>query len=398
MLSKQDIDIVKSTIPVLAAAGSAVTEHFYTRMFKHNPELQHTFNMTNQKTGKQKTALFDAIVAYARHLDNLEVLEQAVNRISNKHASLNIQPEDYDIVGLHLIETFRELLLDGFTPEIENAWTKAYIQLANVFIDRESTLYETTNQKTGGWRGKRAFIVTDKQMESELVTSFVLTPQDGKPVISYKAGQYIGVELQPDGHEYREIRQYSLSDAWCSSHYRISVKRESVPFAGVVSSHLHDNVNVGDVLMLFPPRGDFYLSEDDSPVVLISAGVGITPMMAMLETINKVQKNREVTFIHGCDNRNQHTFQYRSSEVCRNNKWLAHTWYQNNEDAEKHNVNRGLVNLSNVLLPVEEGNYYVCGPVAFMAFIKSQLLTLGVDEARIHYEVFGPHDTLKMES
>ena len=74
MLSQQDITIVKSTIPVLNAAGTAVTEHFYARMFKHNPELKHTFNMTNQKTGKQKTALFDAIVAYANHLDNVAVL------------------------------------------------------------------------------------------------------------------------------------------------------------------------------------------------------------------------------------------------------------------------------------------------------------------------------------
>ena len=398
MLSQQDIKTVKNTIPVLTAAGSAVTEHFYARMFKHNPELQHTFNMTNQKTGRQKTALFDAIIAYANHLDNLEVLEEAVNRISNKHASLNIQPKDYDIVGLHLIETFRELLGDGFTDDIERAWTNAYIQLANVFIDREATLYETTEQQVGGWIGKRAFVVTEKREESELVTSFVLTPQDGKPVISYKPGQYIGIELHPEDHEYREIRQYSLSDAPCETHYRISVKRESTPFVGVVSSHLHDNVHEGDILRLFAPRGDFFLDERDTPVVLISAGVGVTPMMAMLETINQRSENRSVTFLHACEGRAQHSFYHRSIEVCWKNNWSVHTWYQNSDDAKKYSVNAGLIDLNCISLPVKDGHFYLCGPVAFMAFVKSQLVQRGVKEAQIHYEVFGPHDELAMQA
>jgi nitric oxide dioxygenase len=84
--------------------------------------------------------------------------------------------------------------------------------------------------------------------------------------------------------------------------------------------------------------------------------------------------------------------------VCLNNDWSVHTWYQNTGDAMKYNVNAGLIDLNRVLLPVEEGHFYLCGPVAFMAFVKSQLVQKGVKEAHIHYEVFGPHDELAMQA
>ena len=103
MLSQQHIDTVKATIPLLASAGTAITEHFYKRMFSHNPELKDVFNMTHQRTGGQPAALFNAIAAYATHIDNLEVLTSAVMRIAHKHTSFNIQPNQYDIVGHHLI-------------------------------------------------------------------------------------------------------------------------------------------------------------------------------------------------------------------------------------------------------------------------------------------------------
>ena len=130
MLTTKHIAIVKSTIPLLENGGTAITEHFYNRMFTHNPELQDIFNMSNQKTGRQKTALFEAILAYAQNIDNLTVLKHAVERITQKHTSFNIQPEHYDVVGLHLIETLRELLPEQFTAQVESAWSAAYGVLA----------------------------------------------------------------------------------------------------------------------------------------------------------------------------------------------------------------------------------------------------------------------------
>ena len=208
MLSNHHIDVVKSTIPLLESAGPALTAHFYQRMFSHNPELKDIFNMTHQRTGRQGVALFEAIAAYAKHIENLAALTAAVERIAHKHTSFNIQAEHYQIVGHHLIETLRELAGDAFSPEVEEAWTAAYLFLAQVFIDREGELYQQRHQALGGWAGAREFIVSEKTAESELVTSFVLTPADGKALLDYQPGQYIGLEVTPEkGITYRVLRR-----------------------------------------------------------------------------------------------------------------------------------------------------------------------------------------------
>lgn len=120
MLDSQTIATVKSTIPLLVETGPKLTAHFYDRMFTHNPELKDTFNMSNQFSGDQREALFNAICAYAANIENLAALLPAVERIAQKHTSLNIQPEDYQTVGKHLIATLDELFSPG--QEILDAW------------------------------------------------------------------------------------------------------------------------------------------------------------------------------------------------------------------------------------------------------------------------------------
>lgn len=113
MLDSQTIATVKATIPVLAKTGPALTAHFYDRMFHHNPELKDVFNLTHQSSGAQREALFNAICAYAVNIENLAVLLPAVERIAQKHASFSIQPEQYAIVGHHLLATIDEMLSPG---------------------------------------------------------------------------------------------------------------------------------------------------------------------------------------------------------------------------------------------------------------------------------------------
>ncbi|MFC6669372.1 globin domain-containing protein [Marinobacterium aestuariivivens] len=122
MLAPHHIAIVQSTLPLLESAGSALTEHFYARMFRENPELKEVFNLSHQHSGQQPVALFNAIFAYARYIDNPGVLAQAVERIAQKHTGFLIRPEQYDIVGHHLLETLRELAPDAATPEVLEAW------------------------------------------------------------------------------------------------------------------------------------------------------------------------------------------------------------------------------------------------------------------------------------
>ncbi len=392
-LSTQQIDTVKSTIPLLESAGSAITEHFYQRMFSHNPELQHIFNMSNQRSGKQPFALFDAVAAYAKNIDNLAVLTTAVERIANKHASLNIQPEHYPIVGHHLLETLRELAGDAFTPEVEEAWTAAYQFLADIFIGREGQIYEDKRQQKGGWKDGRQFRLVEKRIESELVKSLVFEACDNGLVADYHAGQYIGIELNIPGQEYREIRQYSLSDAPRSDSYRISVKREIIGTPGLVSNYLHDGLRLGDEVTLYPPAGDFFYQDRQAPVVLISAGVGLTPMQAMLENIAKKAAPEPVVYLHACENHEQHSFKKRVNALSKSLPLTHHTWYKSDHSDAK-NIHHGYMDLADIQedLPLTKGDFYLCGPVAFMQFAKQQLVTLGVDTQCIHYEVFGPHE------
>ncbi len=138
------------------------------------------------------------------------------------------------------------------------------------------------------------FFVKEKIRESELVSSFVLVPKDGDAVVDYLPGQYLGVKVKPAHCDYYEIRQYSLSDKANGHSYRISVKRESGEVAGLVSNYLHDEIQAGDELDILPPAGDFFLQSAHLPTVLISAGVGLTPMMSMLESIVALKQQTPV--------------------------------------------------------------------------------------------------------
>ena len=400
MLTQQHIDTVKSTIPLLESAGTAITQHFYQRMFLHNPELKDIFNMSHQKTGGQPVALFNAIAAYAKHIETPEVLGHAVERIAQKHTSFNVQPAQYAIIGHHLIETLRELAGDAFTPEVEEAWGEAYHFLANIFIDREGELYARRAAAEGGWVGPRTFILTDTQQESELVKSLVFAPLDEQPVLDYQPGQYIGIEVKPSQGEHQEIRQYTLSDKANGSTYRISVKREATEIPGLVSNYLHDELSIGDQVKLYPPAGDFFFKPRQAPIVLISAGVGVTPMQAILETLLSQHAQGSVHYLHACETPQQFSFAQRLQAAQTQLALTQHIWLRNSDDAlptnPAANYYAGTMQLSPIQeqLPLEHGDYYLCGPVGFMQFIKRQLLELGVDDTRIHYEVFGPHQDL----
>ncbi|WP_145491728.1 NO-inducible flavohemoprotein [Yersinia rohdei] len=396
MLDRQTIATVQSTIPLLAATGPKLTAHFYDRMFEHNPELKHIFNMSNQINGDQREALFNAICAYAANLENLAALLPAVEKIAQKHTSLNIQPEHYSIVGHHLICTLDEMFSPG--QEVLDAWAKAYGVLADVFIQRESQIYADGETRTGGWRTLRSFRIIKKEMQSEVICSFELAPVDGGRVLDFKPGQYLGIYIEDDQLEYQEIRQYSLTAAPNGKTYRIAVKREA---QGTVSNYLHQQLKEGDTLRVAPPRGDFFLDiSPDTPVALISAGVGQTPMLSMLNTLHSQQHSAPVHWLHAAENGRVHAFANEISAIADQMPNLSrHVWYrepeaQDNLGEDYHS--RGIMDLSSHqwLAADPDRHYYFCGPLAFMQFAGRQLLAQGVASERIHYECFGPHKVI----
>ncbi|MCV2511261.1 NO-inducible flavohemoprotein [Leclercia pneumoniae] len=396
MLDAQTIATVKATIPLLVETGPKLTAHFYDRMFAHNPELKEIFNMSNQRNGDQREALFNAIAAYASNIDNLAALLPAVEKIAQKHTSFQIKPEQYNIVGTHLLATLDEMFSPG--QEVLDAWGKAYGVLANVFINREAQIYSEHASKKGGWEGTRAFRIVEKTPRSALITSFEFEPVDGKPVADYQPGQYLAVWLKPEGFPHQEIRQYSLTRKANAKSYRIAVKREE---GGQVSTWLHNEAKVGDVVHLAAPAGDFFMAVDtDTPVTLISAGVGQTPMLAMLDTLAKSQHSAPVNWFHAAENGDVHAFADEVQALAAQlPHFTAHTWYrlptETDRTAARFNA-EGLMDLAlhKGLFNAPEMLFYVCGPVAFMQFAAAQLVELGVNKENIHYECFGPHKVL----
>ncbi|MFC5652562.1 NO-inducible flavohemoprotein [Paenibacillus solisilvae] len=404
MLNKQTIEVIKSTVPVLEIHGTNITTRFYDRLFTSHPELLNIFNHANQKQGKQQTALANAVYAAAVHIDKLEAILPVVKQIAHKHRSLGVKPEHYPIVGEHLLGAIKDILGDAATEEILQAWAEAYGLIADAFISVEAEMYDQTRRQQGGWADFRAFKVAEKVKESDVITSFYLVPEDGKPIADFQPGQYISVKVEVPGEPNTHIRQYSLSDAPGNPYYRISVKREDEKTgkpAGHVSNYLHQAVQEGGILWLSAPAGDFVLDvQDERRVVLISGGVGLTPMVSMVNTLVDKYPQRQVTFIHAAKHSSVHAMKEPLEQLALANPQLSVHWcYNKLSDEDKANRTyhkEGYLDLAwlQEIVPSTDAAFYFCGPVPFMRALNSLLTQLGVPQADIHYEFFGPASSL----
>ena len=393
MLNAQDRAIVKATVPLLESGGEALTTHFYKLMLSEYPEVRPLFNQANQASGDQPRALANGVLMYARHIDQLEQLGGLVNQIINKHVALQILPEHYPIVGACLLRAIEEVLgKEVATPEVIAAWGAAYQQLADILIGAEEGLYQQKAQAPGGWRGARAFRLAARVQESSEIVSFHFAPLDGGPVLKGEPGQYLGLKVQIDGQEHR--RNYSLSALGDGREYRISVKREA---GGKVSNYLHEQLQVGDTLELFPPAGEFTLSASDKPLVLISGGVGITPTLAMLDAA--LASGRLVHFIHCARNGAVHAFRDWVDERAARHPQLKRFYCYAEDDGVSLPADAvGLLSQDQLAqwLPVERDlDAYFLGPKGFMAAIKRHLKALGVPDKQARYEFFGPAAALE---
>ena len=393
MLTPEQRAIVKSTVPLLESGGEALTTHFYKIMLAEHPEVRPFFNQAHQANGDQPRALANGVLMYARHIDQLEQLGGLVSQIINKHVSLQIEAAHYPIVGACLLRAIRAVLgAEIATDAVLAAWGAAYGQLADILIGAEEKIYADVAAAPGGWRGARAFRVVRKEAESSEITSFYLQPQDGGALVDFSPGQYIGLRLEVNGQEIR--RNYSLSAAPNGMDYRISVKREA---GGVASNYLHDQVQVGGVLELFPPAGDFVLAAGERPVVLISGGVGITPTLAMLDAALK--GTRPVHFIHCARNRGAHAFRAAiDARLARHTQLQRFYVYDDHvgaADAPHATGYLSAAQLAEWLPASRDVDAYFLGPKPFMRQVKKQLRDLGVPEAQTRYEFFGPASALE---
>jgi nitric oxide dioxygenase len=399
MLTQKTRDTVKATAPVLAQHGNDIIQHFYRSLLDTHPELKNVFNMRHQEHGQQQEALARAVYAYAANIDDPGCLNAVLEGIANKHASLDVRPEQYPIVGEHLLGSIKAVLGEAATDDIISAWAQAYGNLADILMGRESELREETANEQGGWVGWREFVVVSKHPESEVITSFVLEPADGQPVVNFEPGQYTSLAIHLPRLGLQQIRQYSLSDAPNGRSYRISVKREAgqdPAQQGYVSALLHDHVQVGDKVRLAAPYGNFHIDVNAStPVVLISGGVGLTPMISMLNRVLQ-SPGRDIVFVHGARNSAVHAMKdHLRQAAAQHTNFKTFTFY--NEPLPQDQPGRdfdypGFVDIDviadAIMLP--DADYYICGPIPFMRLQHDALIARGIKEPRVHYEVFGP--------
>ncbi|WP_370831041.1 NO-inducible flavohemoprotein [Parasutterella sp.] len=383
MLTKQQIELVKATVPVLREHGVALTSHFYKRMLSHNPELMQVFNMGHQRAGFQQQALAGAVLAYAENIENLPALLDAVAHIANKHVSVGIRAEHYPIVGKHLIASIKEVLGDAAIPELIDAWTAAYMQLADVLIGAEKAIYDKNAVAEGGWTGWRFFKVAEKSKQTDNVTSFKLVPVDNGKMPEVKAGQYISVRVFVKGQDLIQPRQYTVVKADATS-LTIAVKKveavEKSP-AGMVSNTLHNDINEGDVVEVSFPVGEFNLPEGNGELCLLSAGIGITPLFAMLKEAVQKDPTRKISFVHVCKNKEAIPFREELALVVKEGNVSFEVFETSEHGRPSEDFFKSLVS--------QGADYCICGPVPFMKLAASELVKNGVAENKIHAEKFG---------
>ncbi|MBQ0827036.1 globin domain-containing protein [Streptomyces tagetis] len=391
MLSEQSVPVVRATLPAVGAAIGDITELFYRKMFAAHPELlRDLFNRGNQASGEQQRALAGSIAAFAGMLLDRpdERPDAMLSRIAHKHASLGITSDQYKIVHRHLFAAIAEVLGDAVTPEVAAAWDEVYWLMANALVAIEARLYEESGVAEGEvWR--RMEIVGRREQSPDAV-SFDLRPADGLPLRPFRPGQYVSVQCElPDGA--RQIRQYSLSRAPGRPDRRITVKRvrDGAGPEGEVSSWLHTHAREGDVLSVSEPFGDLSPAEGEGPLLLASAGIGVTPMLAILDDLAATGSARPVIVVHADRGPADHAHREEQRALVDALPGARfHLWYEEPGDAA-HEAATGRADLSGLELPADL-TAYLCGPVPFMRAVRGDLLRRGVPAGAVHYEVFGP--------
>lgn len=396
-MTPQQIELVKATVPVLRENGVALTGYFYNRMLGNNPALKETFNMGHQRSGAQAQALAGAVLAYAENIEDPSVLLPVVELIAHKHVSLNIQAPDYSIVGENLLHSISEVLNISMEDPLIAAWAAAYGQLADLFISTEKAIYDQHQQTKGSWLGWRNFKIAKKVVESDEITSFYLAPVDGGDLPNYEAGQYISVRVFVPELNLRQPRQYTLSTSPQADYLRISVKREVAKgelAEGWVSNTLH-SLAEGSEIEVSAPTGNFYLIDSKKRNVFISGGVGLTPMIAMLNQLVTLDMPQPVTFIHACRSSQVHAMKQHIHDLkAKFPRLSTFTAYEFPHDGDVFGVDYeaagrlDLASMDAALLPTT-ADYYLCGPMPFMAEQHKALVARGIPAENIHSEAFG---------
>ncbi len=395
-LDKCHADVVSATLPLIASRIDDITREFYQGLFGNHPALlRNLFNRGNQAQGAQQRALAASIATFATHLVDPDLPHPAelLSRIGHKHASLGVTAEQYPIVHEHLFAAIVKVLgAETVTAEVAEAWDRVYWIMADTLIALERDLYASAGVEPGDvYRRLRVTSRVDDPSGAVLVTVATDGPTKFLP------GQYVSVGVTlPDGA--RQLRQYSLVSVSGTGRLTFAVKPVDATAdapAGEVSNWIRDNLCVGDLLDVTLPFGDLHPAcLAGQPLVLASAGVGITPMVGILEALAAEQPDTRVQVLHADRSDTTHPLRERQHElIAALPNASLDVWYEDGVTAGTPGVHPGLMNLSGVDVP-DDAQVYLCGGAGFVQAVRTQLVERGIAVERVHCELFSPNDWL----
>jgi nitric oxide dioxygenase len=395
-LEPHHAEIVKATLPLIGAHIDEITTEFYRRLFGNHPALsRNLFNRGNQAQGSQQRALAASIATFATHLVDPALPHPAelLSRIGHKHASLGVTAEQYPIVHENLFAAIVEVLgAETVTAEVAAAWDRVYWIMADTLIELERGLYAGAGVDPGDvFRRLRVVSRIDDPSGAVLVTVRSTEP------VNFLPGQYVSVGVTlPDGA--RQLRQYSLVNDAGTTDLTFAVKPVdaiSAQPAGEVSNWIRANLCVGDLLDVTLPFGDLHAcGSEGKALVLVSAGIGVTPMIGILEHLAAERPDTHVRVLHADRSDTSHPLRERQHELIEAlpNSSLD-IWYEDGVTAGTPGVHPGLLSLAGVELPVD-AEIYLCGGAGFVAAVRTQLGDRGIPLDRVHCELFAPNDWL----
>lgn len=386
LLTPEQRAIVDATAPVVAANLTKITPVFYRTMFANNPEVIAFFNKANQAKGRQPEALARYVLCSVMHLDKLEELGAATTLVVQKHCALGVLPEHYHIVHDNFLKAVAEVLGDAITPEVADAWSGVLMIVANHLIALEKAAYDARTATLENWNSRQPleFVVRKAIRDTPNVTILHLVRKDGCKGPSFQPGQFITIcSSEPNVAP----RHYTIAapDLLEDGAIRVCVKMAKPE--GVVSSHINKDVHEGDILLLRPPFGAFTVeaAAPFSNIAVLTAGIGITPALAMLKPL--VEAGKRVAHMHV-----DHS---ADSVPCMTDLDSVHchasirVYGHMHPDATPQRIFEQF-KTSGVDLAASDACLMICTPPEMIKSVADGLAALGVAKDRIIHEAFGP--------
>nr|6O0A_A Chain A, Flavohemoglobin [Malassezia yamatoensis] len=381
-LSTKSQPVIQATLPVIAERIPHITPVFYGDMLQARPDLlDGMFSRSAQRDGTQARALAGSIAIFAQwilqHPNTFP--EEMLSRVANKHASLGLQPDEYDTVYKYLFGAIAKDLGDAATPDIVEAWTEVYWLLARALINLERKLY--AQQANNIVRAK--FKLVKRTQVTKDVVDMVFEPADNTAMTPGKAGQYISIYARTsDG--LLQPRQFTLLPSE-ETQRRIAIKLD--PHGEMTT--IFQNQEVGALLDISNPYGDMTLetleTDPNSPLVLICAGIGVTPVLAFVEKLAAQKSEREVMIIASSRSLAEAPLRGELLERAKELK-KAKVLYGTTQEKDGDFVGR--IDVSTLDIPAN-ASVFLCGPLKFMQEMRSHLVEAGIAKHKIFYEIFG---------